>query len=270
MVLTPSLSKLSSKAQRTAYEAALRKYPSEDPFWLPRTCFRPPTAAVWETAASLARAADALVDGDQGKAIIEIADAERGDILAWGLPVMSTIDPQIIRWRPIDESTLPEERRIGSREPNSKALNDMYRRDGWRCRFCGTPVVVPKARRHICKLLPGAIRWTNSHGDHAGFEILSGVADHVQPHKWGGPSSLENLVTCCAPCNYGRGSAFLEEMGLIDPRTRHPYPANGWDGLTRVLAIPIPPRRGGPPPCPSPNMAAWTAFAHLVNVRPKV
>jgi len=265
--LTFPSSRLSSKKQRAIYQSALARHPADDPFWQPRTCFRSPTAAVWETAASLAHAADALLAGKYDEGILHIGKAERADILAWGVPVMSTVKPEIIRWRPIEESALPEKRHVGSRAPNAKLLEAMYRRDGWRCRFCGSPVVIPEARTRIGKLLPGTFRWTNSHGDHAGFEILSAVADHVQPHSWSGPTSLDNLISCCAPCNYGRGSAFLEEMGLIDPRTREPYPANGWDGLARVLAIPAPANAPGPVVPPSPNMMVWAEFAHLVSVR---
>lgn len=267
MPLTFPLSRLSSKRQRAIYQSALARHPPEDPFWQLRTCFRPPIAVVWEAAASLERAADALLAGNYDDAIMHIGKAERADILAWGIPVMSTVDPEIIRRRPIDESTLPEPIRVDSGDLNPQLLDCMYRRDGWRCRFCGSPVIVPAARARIGKLLPGSFRWTNSHGDHAAFEILSGVADHVQPHSWSGPTSLDNLVSCCGPCNYGRGSAFLNEMGLIDPRTREPYPANGWDGLTRVLAIPAPRKVQGPMLPRSPNMTVWAQFARLVRVR---
>ncbi len=267
MSVTTSSSRLASDRQRAIYYSALAEHHPDAPFWQPRTCFRSPTLAVWETVASFARAADALLAGNQDEAVLHIGKAERADILAWGIPVMSTVDPKIIRWRPIDESTLPEQGRVGSPKPGPKLLDAMYRRDGWRCRFCGSPVIVPEARTRIGELLPGAFRWTNAHGDHAGFEILSGVADHVQPHSWSGPTSLDNLVSCCAPCNYGRGPAFLDEMGLIDPRTREPYPADGWDGLTRVLAIPAPRKPAGPVLPPSPNMTVWAQFARLVKVR---
>jgi len=258
-------SKLSSKKKLRIYRSALATHPLDDPFWLPRSCFRSATSAVWETAASFELAAKALLEGRHSEAIRQLEKAERADVLAWGLPTMSVTNPEIIRWRPIDEIKLPERGRVDSGYVRPTLLDAMYRRDGWRCRFCGCPVIVPKARDKIVRLLPGAFRWTNSNGDHAGFTILSGVADHVQPHAWGGPSNLDNLVTCCAPCNYGRGSAFLEEVGLIDPRTREPYPANGWDGLTRVLAIPTTIKISQPLQSPKPNMVAWAEFVNLLK-----
>ena len=221
----------------------------------------------WEAAGSLSRAADALLIGDHRVAVEAVHAAERAELLAWGVPVMSVVNPEIIRWRPVDETTLPLNRRVDGGKPRSSMLNAMYRRDGWRCRFCGCPVVRPAARTRMAQLLPGVIRWTSCYGDHAGFFVLSGVADHVQPYSWSGSTSLDNLVTCCQPCNYGRGSAFVAEMGLIDPRTRDPYPADGWDGLERVLAIPQPSSQTDLMTVAEVNTAVWMRFAHLVRAR---
>ena len=143
----------------------------------------------------------------------------------------------------------------------------MYRRDGWRCRFCGCRVVHPEARNRLQRLLPGVFRWTGLYGDHAGFYVLSGVADHVLPYSRGGSTTLENLVTCCQPCNYGRGSDLLEPLGLSDPRLRDPHPADGWDGIERVLALPLPPRGDEVIPDPPPSMMVWSVVSHIVTVR---
>lgn len=180
MYLTLPSSKLSSRKRLADYRSALAKHPREDCFWLPRTCFRLPEAAVWETAASLGRAADALLAGNRHDAILQIRKAERADILAWGLPVMSIVDPEIIRWRPIDESTLPDQGRVDSGKPSRILLDEMCSRDGWRCRFCGSPVIVPKARERIGQLLPGTVRWTNSYGE---------------------PCRIRDPFWCCRPCS---------------------------------------------------------------------
>lgn len=87
-------------------------------------------------------------------------------------------------------------------------------------------------------MLPGAIRLGPSAKDyHAAFLALNAVPDHLVPHAAGGGNDLENLVTACWPCNNGRGAYSLEEMGLVDPRSRTPViNQDGWDGLRRVIS----------------------------------
>jgi 5-methylcytosine-specific restriction endonuclease McrA len=48
--------------------------------------------------------------------------------------------------------------------------------------------------------------------------VHSAVVDHVFPHQLGGPTSLENLVTACYPCNFAKAQFTLEEMGMEGPR----------------------------------------------------
>lgn len=59
---------------------------------------------------------------------------------------------------------------------------DVFKRDGFRCRYCGI-----------------------SADDGA---ILH--ADHVVPESKGGPTTLENLVTACLPCNLGKSDKVLD------------------------------------------------------------
>ena len=54
--------------------------------------------------------------------------------------------------------------------------------------------------------------------------------DPVIPHARGGDNSLDNIVITCAPCNFGRMNWTLDEVGLIDPRTREPVRST-WTGL---------------------------------------
>ncbi len=41
---------------------------------------------------------------------------------------------------------------------------------------------------------------------------------------------MDNLVACCGPCQYAKGSCTLEELDLLNPFSR-PAPVDGWDGL---------------------------------------
>ena len=60
------------------------------------------------------------------------------------------------------------------------------------------------------------------------------VADHVVPWNLGGLTNLENLVSACAPCNYGKDGNTLEQLGLNNPFERAPV-EDIWDGFVRRI-----------------------------------
>lgn len=66
--------------------------------------------------------------------------------------------------------------------------------------------------------------------------VLKASLDHILPHSRGGDNDPSNLVTACYPCQFGRSSWTLEEVGLTDPRLRPPVVDN-WDGLMRLARI---------------------------------
>jgi 5-methylcytosine-specific restriction endonuclease McrA len=53
----------------------------------------------------------------------------------------------------------------------------VYARDGWRCRWCGSP-----------------------------YELQ---VDHMYPRSRGGPDSIGNYQTLCRPCNLAKGAAVM-------------------------------------------------------------
>jgi hypothetical protein len=63
---------------------------------------------------------------------------------------------------------------------------------------------------------------------------LRGVADHVDPYAGGGETTIENLVTSCYSCNFGKAGYTLKQLGIEDPRLREPI-SDSWKGLTEFL-----------------------------------
>jgi 5-methylcytosine-specific restriction endonuclease McrA len=70
----------------------------------------------------------------------------------------------------------------------------VFARDGWACQYCGS-------RQNL-------------------------TVDHVIPRSKGGPSTWENIVASCAPCNRRKGDR-LPVQANMTPRTtpRAPHPA---------------------------------------------
>jgi 5-methylcytosine-specific restriction endonuclease McrA len=109
----------------------------------------------------------------------------------------------------------------------------LFERDGFHCRFCGIPIIRREVRERIRQVYPDALPWGRTNPtQHAAFQAMWAQYDHVLPHARGGANDLNNVVIACAPCNFARMNNTLEEVGLLDPRTREPVRSD-WDGLER-------------------------------------
>jgi hypothetical protein len=204
-----------------------------DDFLAPRVCFLPPIPELEIAADLLAAAADALLAGDLDLARVKLRQANDPALYQYASRIIGQADPQVHRYRSVARATAAITKAT-KRMPSAADQRAMYARDGWRCRFCGCRVVAEKARRAMRNQVPDAIPWSEAEGFHAAFYALSGSVDHVLPHSAGGGNDLDNIVTACWPCQFGRSAWLIEEVGLIDPRSRPPV-VDSWDGLTRVL-----------------------------------
>jgi hypothetical protein len=132
-------------------------------------------------------------------------------------------------------SILEETLREKLRMPSAAEKQLLHLRDGYHCRFCGIPLVRKEIRDYLKKHYPSALPWGRTNAtQHAAFQAMWAQYDHVLPYANGGKNDLENIVVACAPCNFGRMSYTLEEVGLSDPRAREPV-RSSWDGLERLL-----------------------------------
>ena len=204
----------------------------------PRHSLIPPIPELEVVADRLLEAVLAVRDADKDRARDKLREADLQVVFDYSHALMNGHDRALFRKR-VMATRLQTVRRLQVRMPPAAVIKSIYTRDGWRCRFCGCRVVQKEARDRLRALLPGAIRWNEAEGFHAAFYALTATPDHVLPHSVGGTNELENIVTACWPCNFGRGANTVEELGLIDPRTRPPV-VDQWDGLTSVLRCPAP------------------------------
>ena len=128
---------------------------------------------------------------------------------------------------------LPKSERVKSRMVGVQIKRALLARDGFHCRFCGIPLVRGETRARIRAVYPLALRWAGRNAEqHAAFQAMDLHYDHILPHARGGTNDFDNMLVTCAPCNCGRDKLTLEEVGLVDPRTREPVRSD-WDGLER-------------------------------------
>jgi 5-methylcytosine-specific restriction endonuclease McrA len=97
---------------------------------------------------------------------------------------------------------------------------DVFDRDGYSCRYCGTSVFSKPTFQRFEKLVGSDIfRASGDNKTRHGARMAFGATlDHVEPWNRGGRTDPSNLVTACWPCNYGKAEYTLAELGLNDPR----------------------------------------------------
>jgi 5-methylcytosine-specific restriction endonuclease McrA len=205
-------------------------------FWAPRRCLLEPIREIFDAAKLLDAAVDAHHASDPVRAARLILEADSPAVARWTQSIWGPQDQRVIRFRDVPNAPpeVPKNMRARPRAPSAATRQAVVARDGWRCRFCGIPVIDAKMRRKIAAAYPQALRWNDSEDaeQHSAFQCMRLQYDHVLPHTRGGTSSPDNLIVTCAPCNYGRWFYTLEEVGLIDPRTV-PIQQSSWDGLER-------------------------------------
>jgi 5-methylcytosine-specific restriction endonuclease McrA len=195
-----------------------------------RRCFREPVAELELAAGLLAEAARAHQAGNSLEASRRIVEADLPALREWTESLWGKASPWRRRVSCAVAGPAPG-RGLGPRMPGKAMRAALIQRDGYHCRFCGVAVIRHEVRQRIAKLYPQALRWGRSNAQqHAAFQAMWLQYDHLQPHTRGGPTTMENLVIACAPCNFCRMEASLEEVGLLNPLEHEPR-RSSWDGL---------------------------------------
>ena len=104
------------------------------------------------------------------------------------------------------------------RSPNKLELQ-VFQRDNYRCRYCGSRLIPSEFMKKLSEKLDSPVfrNGRTNRERHGIFHLTKPVADHVVPWRLGGRTSLENLVSSCPPCNYGKDGYTLEQLGIEDP-----------------------------------------------------
>ena len=180
-----------------------------------RPCLRPPKQEIAIAARLMKDAVTAHIEGRFGEAENLLGQANIAAIKEWAdslIGKFSTYTTPRFRLSSSSKGSLPKEK---ARMPSSELKRMLHIRDGYHCRFCGTPIVRRQVRNRLVSLYPKVVLWGPRDADkHSAVFVMEAQYDHIVPHSKGGRNELENLVLTCLPCNYGRGGFTLEEMGL--------------------------------------------------------
>lgn len=204
--------------------------------YIMKKCFREPIQELYDTAKYLDAAVSAHLNG-------YIKIAEELFTLSNNMSVWDWTDSiwgaksKYVNIVSINKNvpSIPKELRNDIRMPTEKEKNEIHKRDGYYCRFCGLPVIRSEVRKYFVREYPNSVSWGKTNKtQHAGFQALWAQYDHIIPHARGGDNNIENMILTCAACNFGRMNYLLEEVDLVDPRDRE-IKKGDWDGLERVL-----------------------------------
>ena len=117
-----------------------------------------------------------------------------------------------------------------------KYAEEVFKRDNYTCQYCGGKVVSKKILKKYEDLVGSDhFRSTGTNRQRHGIVLSSRAnADHIIPWNLGGKTNLDNLITSCWSCNYGKSGYTLEQLKLDNPKNNN-YTNKNWFGLMNYL-----------------------------------
>lgn len=144
-------------------------------------------------------------------------------------------------YRVYNRKEIDRTNRLSKRTNSSPRLRpsverEVFIRDSYRCRYCGLRIISKDVFKEYGRILgPNQFSIARKNSLRNGLTLgLRGVGDHVDPYAGGGETTIDNLVTSCYSCNFGKAGYTLMQIGIEDPRLREPI-NDQWRGLTEYL-----------------------------------
>ena len=211
-------------------------------YFAARRCLRLPIPEIFEAASLLEEAAEAHLAGHTARAAAALQEADIPAIRDWIESLWGSrkafpekVHHLRIREVPDLPAVVAKELRVSTPGPTLETSRRLFEKFGWNCAYCGIPLIDRRARAVFRKNYPSVRIWGLTNDDrHNAFMCMDNEFDHVLPRSRGGTNDFENFVTACAPCNCGKESWTLEQLGLLDPREHH-VPSQQWDGLVKLV-----------------------------------
>lgn len=220
------------EARRIIGERTLQRKLGQDPTNWPKNCLVP-FPERFEQEIDLIAQAVRISQSEPSRARELMNSVDEDSMKRWFIDVALKSG----EWRAAYSGFSTEGRTAESRKrkaPTQVELEAMFQRDNWRCRYCGIRIggnreIFVRFAERID--MPELISGRSDEGRHGVYLMLMASYDHVIPWSQGGSDGLENLVTSCWCCQFGKFKYGLDVLALDNPFSRAPYPRDSWDGL---------------------------------------
>jgi len=145
-------------------------------------------------------------------------------------------------WRFEHNSKQMEHQPVGATKrstPPREKLLKLFSRDNYRCRYCGTPIVGD--RKHFVALaeqlsIPELVVTGGNEARHGLYLTFRGSHDHLVPFAEGGTNDMDNLLTACWPCQFGKFRFSLDDLRI--QLRKDPYPfIDQWASIMDVSRV---------------------------------
>lgn len=177
-------------------------------------------------------AVNAFLSGEKGLCIDTIKNIRSDEITSWYVEHGQMSGKHRKSLLGISPPPLTDISLRDSVRSPAKLQNQVFARDGFRCRYCGNRLISQDFLKLFIRKLDSEVfkRGNTNLTAHGIIHITWPVADHVVPWNRGGMTNLDNLIASCASCNYGKAGYTIEEIGLENPFDRKPM-TDSWVGL---------------------------------------
>ncbi|MFM9226042.1 MAG: HNH endonuclease [Actinomycetota bacterium] len=103
--------------------------------------------------------------------------------------------------------------------PGQKQWRECLERDHWRCRYCGSPLLLSGEFSKFAEIIDssGSLIGGTNLTKHGSYFLHVATIDHIEPRSRGGTNAPDNLVSTCHACNFGKDDFTLGELGLEWP-----------------------------------------------------
>lgn len=182
------------------------------------------------------QALSALAMDDRARGLARLAEIPSAEMQTWYIEHGQMAGMHRVNRLGTPNPISVPDHQLDMRRSPRRHEREVYTRDGFRCRYCGSRLIEPMVLAAFAARVGGPEfeKGSTNLTTHGMILAFHPVVDHVIPWRVGGRTAPGNLVSACWPCNYGKSGYTIEQLGIENPFARPPV-VDAWDGFASYL-----------------------------------